>query len=243
MNKTEWKPVQEIEYSLKDAQKVSIISCGTCANFSGTGGHAGIKYLKEILKKYGKEIVLARCVVACCPEEIMRQTFLAFDKQIAKSDAVVVLSCAAGIKAANLCRLDVPVVTVLDPVGSIAITSQDNWVANSVCVSCGSCVISFTGGICPISECPAKSKYGPCKKVPETGNVCVMDGSLSCVWKEIEKNCCLESIAELKKLHADENLKRLVSPELKTTHPLIRKISSRFAAHVQGLERIMRLIR
>jgi Methylene-tetrahydrofolate reductase C terminal len=196
-----------------------------------------------MLGKWGKHTVFSRCVVACCPEEIMNQTFIAYKKQIEKSDVIVVLSCAAGIKAANLCRPDIPVVTVLDPVGSTAITSQDNFVANSVCRSCGSCVITFTGGICPISECPAKSKYGPCKKAPETENVCSMDDSLSCVWKEIEKKCGIESLFELKKMHADENLVRPVLSELKTTPPLVRKLSGRFVAHVQSLERIMRLIR
>ncbi|KAF5424454.1 MAG: hypothetical protein C5S41_05015, partial [Candidatus Methanomarinus sp.] len=41
MQKTEWKSVEEIEFILRDFQKISIISCGACANLCNTGGNAG----------------------------------------------------------------------------------------------------------------------------------------------------------------------------------------------------------
>ncbi len=47
MLKTEWKPKDEIEYSLRNARTVAILTCGGCARLYGTGGDAGIAFLKE----------------------------------------------------------------------------------------------------------------------------------------------------------------------------------------------------
>ncbi len=243
MNKTVWKPIDEIEFLLKDANKVSIISCGTCANLSDTGGFTGMKYLKGLLRDWGKQVPLARSVVACCPEAVMQQTFSTYKRRIGKSDAVVVLSCAAGIKSANLCGIEVPIISVLDPIGSVAISRKDNLVANSVCNACGRCVLTYTGGICPLSECPAKSKYGPCNKAPEIPGPCALDENRICVWHEIEKNGNLDALGELQKLHQDPSLERPVLTAPRPIPSAIRSLSGKFVARVQNLERIIRLIR
>ncbi len=52
---------------------------------------------------------------------------------------------------------------------------------------CEKYVIDYTGGICPISGCPSKLKYGPCKKVPEESKSCIVNSDQDCVWSEIAK--------------------------------------------------------
>jgi len=62
-----WKSENEIQRSLANAQRVAVLSCNVCANLNGTGGKRGLRQMKQLLKKWGKDIVVARTVnVGCC---------------------------------------------------------------------------------------------------------------------------------------------------------------------------------
>ncbi|UCH95341.1 MAG: methylenetetrahydrofolate reductase C-terminal domain-containing protein [Candidatus Aminicenantes bacterium] len=234
MQKTVWKSKEEIKYLLRSAQKVSILSCGICANLSNTGGKIGIRVLKELLKEWGKKVTMAKCVMGCCPEEIVRQAIRIYRKPISKSDALIILSCASGVKAAFLCKPEVPVVGLLDSVGSLLLTHQDNFISNSICISCGSCVINHTDGICPLPGCPEKKKYEPCEKFPTDDIKCPLEPSLECVWKEIEKRGDLAVLKYLSQLHGTGG-ERPLSPEVKPTPGFLRKLTGWVAVRAQFL--------
>ncbi len=242
MNKTKWKPLEEIEFLLKGREKIAVISCGTCANLSGTGGIGGMREFERALKKWRKKTTLARCVVACCPEAIMEQTMVAYSREIGASDAMVILSCAAGVKAANLCRPPVPVISVLDPAGSVAVTDKDGPLAESECKVCGQCVISLTGGICPIGACPAKSKYGPCRRAEEGDGACALDPGRPCIWKIIGAEADLAGLAELKKLH-EKNLERPSPVKVPAAPSVLGWTSTWLAARLEWLEMVIRSIK
>ena len=70
---SEWKSSEEIQYALSGKQNIAVFSCNLCANINGTGGIRGLRRMKALLKEWGKRIVVAKTVNACCPEEIMRQ--------------------------------------------------------------------------------------------------------------------------------------------------------------------------
>jgi len=242
MNKTRWKPTDEIKYSLRNTKKVSILSCGLCANLSNTGGTIGIKVLKELLAQWDKEVVFSRCIIACCPQDIMEQALDIYRKSISKSDALVILSCAAGIKSAYLCRPQIPIISALDPIGSVAISGEENPIARSACNACGQCVITYTGGICPISECPSKHKYGPCKQYPENGTQCAVDESRDCIWKIIAEKGDLVALEKIGRLHKERDNERPVTPEIKHAPPLVKKAFGWFSARSRGLENIIRIL-
>ncbi len=124
-----------------------------------------MKVMTGLLEEWGKKIVLARTINVCCSEEIMLQAVRIHLSPVrSKCDALVMLSCAGGIKTAFLCNPGIPVVAALDSIGSGMVTRQNNPVALSQCVTCGHCVLTFTGGICPISECPFKKNMVHAKK-------------------------------------------------------------------------------
>jgi hypothetical protein len=93
--------------------------------------------------------------------------------------------------------------------GNEMISQQENPVATGICHSCGHCVIAYTGGICPLSECSAESKYGPCNKAPENGLQCAIVPEQNCMWKEIEKTTDLATLEELSHIHKSEENKIL----------------------------------
>jgi len=229
---------------LNDYRSIAILSCGTCANLSFTGGKTGIEILKELLQKKGKDIKLARVVLACCPEEIMRQALKMNRRKIKKCDALVVLSCAAGIKSANSCSPGPQIINVLDSVGSSAVSCSDPLLSQSLCTGCGQCVLTYTAGICPISECPAKSKYGPCKAASRNSPVCTIDPDRDCVWHIIEERSDItKSMNELIQLHRnDEERIHYVVPE-KGKSNVMEKFFAWHAARFQSLERVIRFFR
>jgi len=199
--KTVWKPKEELEYSLRDAKKISILACNGCAAGCATGGAVGMLILKDILEKSGKEVVFTDTVMFCCVEPLLQQTMTANHEAISGSDALVMDSCPSGAKAAFLCDPGIPVVVALDSVGCSVLSMQDDIVARSICNGCGQCVITYTGGICPVTECPLKRKYEPCKKAPQKGTQCAEKPDQKCVWKEIAKRGNLDVLKKLRGIH------------------------------------------
>lgn len=242
MNKSGWKSAAEIRYSLGDAKKVSIFACTVCANLSYTGGAKGLKFLQRLLREWGIETVAASCITACCAEEIMKQAMKIHRDAISSSDALVVISCAAGVKSAFLCRPGIPVIAAADSVGSVPVSRRDDPVANSICTSCGHCVITFTGGICPLSECPSQRKYEPCSRHLEGDGRCVVDVSRSCVWREIESRGDLAALKELSLLHESMGEERLHLPRRKASPAFLRSISGWMVARARWFGRLVPFI-
>lgn len=239
MNRSAWKSAHEIDYMLADAHKVSIFACGICANLSDTGGPRGLKFMTETLEAAGKEVVRARSVTACCAEEIMRQAVRKNAEALRESDALVMISCAAGVKSAFLCEPGVPVIPAVDSVGSVPVSRLEDPVARSLCTNCGHCVIAFTGGICPLSECPSGKKYGPCSRYGEKGTSCVIDESRSCIWKEIEGRGDLEALQELGRLQAEEGFQRLACSVSRPSPRPLRRIAGWIVARAGWFARLV----
>jgi hypothetical protein len=201
MIKTVWKTKEELEYSLRNAEKVSILTCNGCAALCGTGGSMGMMVLRDLLTKCGKQVVSADTVTSCCVEPLMGKALAENQEYISRSDALVMGSCPSGVKAAFLCDSEIAVVAALDSVGCTVFSKQDDIVARSICNGCGQCVITYTGGICPLSECPANRKYEQCRKAPKMGTQCAVDPDHECVWKEIAKRGDLAALKHLRQMH------------------------------------------
>jgi len=242
MIKTTWKSAEEIKHSLKGAGKVTILSCGTCANLSNNSGPGAVRFLKGLLKEWGIEVVAAKTIATCCPEESMRYVLKRYRRHISRSDALIMLSCSGGIKAAYLCDPDIQVIAALDTMGSVPVSHQNDPVARSVCTYCEHCVISFTGGICPLYECPARSLYGPCKKYPSEGNRCAIEPTRECIWKEISVRGDLEALKELELVHKNAGDTRLSPPPRKHSPAVIRRMSGWVVARANVFSRFVPFI-
>ncbi len=212
--------------------------------FSGTGGTEGVRLFTKVCSELNKAVTFSRCITPCCSEEIMERTVALFKNRIEKADALVVLSCASGIKAANMTGLSIPVVTVLNPVGSVVVASGqgDSELLKSICTVCGRCVLSYTAGICPVYECPAKSIYQPCKHAPDDGKVCFIKPEKRCVWFDINKLGNQETLKELKSFHTQEGATLIAPVHIKHTKKIVRWPVSMFLVLAQFCEKCVRWI-
>ena len=159
-----------------------------------------------------------------------------------KCDALVMLSCAGGVKTAFLCKPGIPVISALDSMGSGIITRSDDVVAQSRCVACGQCVISYTGGICPVSECPSKRKYRPCARKGEAGHMCTVKPDQPCVWVEIEGRGNPAMLAALEQFHKENKGDRISSAFKPPTPGPVRRFCGWCMAKMPGISRFVDLI-
>lgn len=204
MVKTKWKPESEIKYLLKNKNKVSILSCDCCAKEYGTGGIQGIEVLKTLMDKWNKKVLFSDVVFTLCIEDLTRHAIETNQEYILKSDALVLASCASGIKTAYLCRPHVPLAGVLDTLGCGLLTQKDNTITHTLCTGCKQCVINYTDGICPVAICPAQKKYGPCRNAPKSNRKCSIDPETDCIWSEIIRKGDMSSLATLSLLHKND---------------------------------------
>lgn len=198
--------------------------------------------LEDLLRGWGKEVVTARRVTACCSEEVMRQAIRRYRDYIKRSEALVMLSCAAGVKSAVLCEPGVPVLTALDSVGSAPVSRRKEAVALSRCKSCGRCVLSLTGGICPVSGCPSRKKYEPCALYPENGARCVVDATRRCVWKEIEQSGDMPGLKELRRVHEESGAERILPGTRRETPAFLRALAGWVVARAFRFDRLVDLV-
>ncbi len=205
MIKTRWKSKEEIRSLLGGARRVAVLSCGVCANLCGTGGQAGLDSFSELLAGWGVETAAKACINACCSEEIMRDAVRTYIEPVRPLiDAVALVACAGGVKSAFLLLPGLAVLAPLDTVGVSTITASTDPVATSTCKGCGSCVLTLTQGICPVSACPKKKLYGPCREYPQEGRACALEPERDCAWKIIlERGGNLEELKALAVMHKE----------------------------------------
>jgi len=240
MNKTEWKSIESINSSLKGLNSVSIFSCAICANLSDTGGITGIRIMKKILSDLGISVSTSRCVFGACVHEEMKSVLKASQKKIRKSDAVIILACSAGLKSAMLTDPGIPVLTPLDSSGSVPIAGEkhgDDFLKGK-CNTCGHCIISFTGGICPLGQCHKGQKYGPCEMAPVAGDEksCYYFSDKECVWKKIITGSGdLAGLGELEKIHSVKHYRRIKTDEKARNNTRISRVAGWVMARIRGV--------
>lgn len=239
-----WKSENEIQHSLAKAQRVAVFSCNVCANLNGTGGRRGLRQMKRLLKKWDKDIVVAETVNICCSEEIMRQCLRIYIEPVKDScDALVMLACAGGVKCAFLCDPGIAVVAALDSIGSGVVSTSVEPLDAGICQSCDHCVLTWTGGICPLVGCPAKKRYGPCKKAPVAEKTCGVDPDRECVWKSIERKGDMAALAALEDVHGRGDYERIPAVAFKGSPGIVRKTSGWFMARIPGISGVIDMIK
>jgi hypothetical protein len=154
---TQQKSMEEIQRMLKPYEKVFVIGCGTCSTTCQTGGE---EQVKEIVGKLdNKKIVGAMVVESPCDARLMKRDSNKYKNEISSADALLCLSCGAGVQ------------NIVDTLGKVCVPGLDTKFIGKIerigmfyerCRACGDCVLFETGGICPIVRCPKGMLNGPC---------------------------------------------------------------------------------
>ncbi|RKQ63844.1 methylene-tetrahydrofolate reductase-like protein [Thermovibrio guaymasensis] len=207
------KPVEEIVKSLKPYRKVFVIGCqlgsGRCKN----GGLREAFKVAGYLELHGFKISGVKSPGGTCILERLDSSDRSLIKEAeSSSDAILSLACGAGTQliAENV---SIPVVTGVNTL-FIGVERERKYF-DEYCIACGECVISETGGICPVARCPKSLVNGPCGGA--IAGKCEVDPSIPCIWYRIENRlrelCSLETLKKrvpLKDYRASVYPRRLV---------------------------------
>lgn len=189
------KPFDEIKDVIKDIEKVFLVGCGTCATMCHTGGVPEVLEMKEQLEKLGKEVTGWMVPPVTC-DDVTKTALNENAEAIKEADAILVMSCAFGVHTVVFLT-DKPVY----PTSNTLFLGKEDTPGHfsRVCIQCGECVLSYTGGICPIARCAKQLLNGPCGGAQ--GGKCEVSPDLPCAWQLI-----IERLSKMGRLYILEEI-------------------------------------
>lgn len=176
------KPIEEIASSISEFRNVMIIGCGGCVSVCLTGGERAAEGLaldlahSRYYKNEPPEFIVKNFLRQCEPD--LMKSFLNMPTNF---EAILSLACGAGVQTLVEIYRDKPIVPAINTSFLGALDSQGIW--KEKCQGCGNCVLSQTGGICPITRCAKKILNGPCGG--SKNGKCEINQDLDCAWQLI----------------------------------------------------------
>ncbi len=192
------KPIEEIIEDIKDHQKILVLGCNECVTVCEAGGKKEVGILASALRMYflnqGKEKKIdERTLERQCDHEYLEE----IRNDIDQYDAVVSIACGVGVQFTAEKYLAMPVYPGVNTCFMGATEERGLWTER--CQGCGQCILSRTGGICPVSRCAKRVMNGPCGG--STKGMCEINKELLCAWQLIvERLKALDRFAEYEEL-------------------------------------------
>lgn len=187
---TRQKPLEEIIEATAPYKHLFFVGCGQCSTQCQTGGEWEVEELARMLEEEGHKTSGSTVVYAPCHELDVKRHFRKHKEQVGRADAVLVLSCGAGVQSC-VEATDLPVLPTNDSL--FLGNAQKHMHFEEKCSTCGECVLEWTGGICPVTRCAKGLLNGPCGGTNH--GACEVDSEKPCVWTLIYKR--LESLGQL----------------------------------------------
>jgi ferredoxin len=189
---TKQKPIEEISAMVRNHKHLFYVGCGQCSTQCQTGGEWEVEEMGRLLEEDGHKTVGSTVVYAPCHELDVKRHFRKHKEQLARTDAVIVMSCGAGVQSV-VEATDLP---VYPSNNSLFLgNSHKHMHFEEKCSTCGECVLEWTGGICPVTRCAKGLLNGPCGGTNH--GRCEVDEEKPCVWTLIYER--LEKLGELDK--------------------------------------------
>jgi hypothetical protein len=97
------------------------------------------------------------------------------------TEAVLSLACGAGVQTLADALDPLPVMPALNT--TFLGASPESGVWQEMCQGCGDCLLTDTGGICPVARCAKSLLNGPCGG--SQGQSCEIHPDVPCAWGQI----------------------------------------------------------
>ncbi len=206
------KPFDEIVRALSGFRRVFIIGCQLGSARCKNGGLREAYKVAGYLELKGFKISGVKSPGGTCVLERLDSSGKGLLREVQEtSDVILSLACGAGTQliAENV---SVPVKVGVDTL-FIGVEREKRYF-EEYCIACGSCMISGTGGICPIARCPKSLLNGPCGGA--IAGRCEVDPNLPCVWFKIAQ--------KLEQLGSSNSIKKIVPPRDYSSSAYPRKL-------------------
>ena len=176
------KPIEEIIEDIKNHEKVLVLGCNECVTVCEAGGKKEVGILASALRMYflnqGKEMKIdEKTLERQCDHEYLEEIRNSIDQY----DAVVSIACGVGVQFMAEKYHSTPVYPGVNTCFMGATEERGLWTER--CQGCGQCILSRTGGICPVSRCAKRVMNGPCGG--SSKGMCEINKELVCAWQLI----------------------------------------------------------
>lgn len=179
----ERKPIEEILAYIGTARRIAVAGCGTCVAVCWAGGEKEVELLATELRMSAR--LKGKTDVECIETTVQRQCDPEFieplEDVVREADIVISMACGAGVQFVARRFPDKIVVPALNT-SCIGVNPEPGY-WTEYCQACGQCVLSRTGGICPVARCSKGILNGPCG-----GSVdghCEINPAVECAWQLI----------------------------------------------------------
>jgi ferredoxin len=188
---SELKPWNVIQGYLANDKKIFILGCKGCAEVSKTGDEATVLATKKQVEQEGKTVTGWAVADFLCDRAQIKLKLLPYKSQVESADSVLVMTCGIGIQAsaAVINKAIHPATNTVNLGGA-----RGEWAGAERCRQCGDCVLEFTGGICPLTNCSKMLINGQCGG-SKNGRCEVESDFRPCGWQLIYER--LESTGKL----------------------------------------------
>ena len=176
------KPITEILEMVKDYKKIMILGCRGCVTVCNVGGTKEVGILSSAIKIARKkednpiEIDEQTLERQCDPEyiEIVKDI-------VGDYEAILSMACGVGPQFLSEAYPEskfYPTVNTTFYGGAIR---QGVW--EERCAGCGTCVIHYYDGLCPVARCSKSLLNGPCGGSAD--GKCEVSKDIECIWDSI----------------------------------------------------------
>jgi hypothetical protein len=168
------KPFSEILGFLENHNSIFILACEGCLNSAGEALSSKIQATRENLESAGRNVSGTALAEALCDRPLLMSWLQKANNEMAKSDALLVISCGVGVQAvaASIVKLCYPACNTL---------SVGKRPGAERCAECGDCMLAHTGGVCPMTACAKSLLNGQCGG-SKNGRCEVQPAIRECAW-------------------------------------------------------------
>ena len=196
------KPIKEILEMIKDHNKILILGCKGCVTVCNVGGSKEVAVLASTLKIARKREGLSLEVDEKTLERQCDPEYIELVKDSVEDyDAVISMACGVGpqfLSEAYPKQTFFPAINTTFFGGAV---QHGVWAER--CAGCGTCVIHYFDGMCPVSRCSKSLLNGPCGG--SKAGYCEVGKYSPCAWAQI--------VARLKKMNKLHLYEKIHSPK------------------------------
>lgn len=176
------KPLEEILEMIRDKEKVLLLGCKGCVTVCNVGGAKEVGILASILriarKKEGRPFeITERTLERQCDPEYVAEVKDIVDQY----DAVISMACGVGPQFLSEAYPERSVYPAVNTTFFGGATAHGVW--SERCAGCGTCVIHYFDGMCPIARCSKSLLHGPCGGSSQ--GKCEISKEVDCIWDKI----------------------------------------------------------
>ena len=176
------KPLNEILEMVKDYKKILLVGCKGCVTVCNVGGAKEVGILGSILRiaraKEGNPLEVDEKTLErqCDPEYVSQIKDL-----VDNYDAIVSMACGVGPQFLSERYPHKKVYPAVNTTFFGGAVQHGVWAER--CAGCGTCIIHYFDGLCPIARCSKSLLNGPCGG--SAGGKCEVSKDIECIWDTI----------------------------------------------------------